>query len=112
VVPDITFFKLDLNIAFEVLMLRLQNNSNYHFYFEYAQRLLNVYSNLLYAHSQYSRCNFSISSLFYRIIQGEVDLLADSQIGACFSCSTNIMEASGVTLHRFKTWQELLYFIM
>jgi hypothetical protein len=49
---------------------------------------------------------------FYRIIQGEVDLLADSQIGACFSCSTNIMEASSVTLYGFKTWRELLYFIM
>jgi hypothetical protein len=44
--------KLDLNIAFEVFMLRLQNHSNYNLYFEYAQRLLNVYSNLLYAHSQ------------------------------------------------------------
>jgi hypothetical protein len=36
--------------VFEVLMLRLQIHSNYHFYFEYAKRMF-------YAHSKYSESN-------------------------------------------------------
>ncbi len=67
VAPYINFFLnwlLNFILAFEVLMLRLKNHLTSHFYFEYAKRMLNVYSNLLYAHSKYFGNNISMNPLF------------------------------------------------
>ncbi len=64
--PDITIFLNSLfNFisVFEVLMLRLQTHSNYHIYFEYPQRMLYAYSNLLHAHSKYSGSNISMDPI-------------------------------------------------
>jgi hypothetical protein len=54
----------DFVLVFEILMLRFQNHSNYHFYFECTHRMLYAYLNLLNAHSKYSRRNISMNLLF------------------------------------------------
>jgi hypothetical protein len=51
VAPDTYIFFLLSLFIFEVLMLSLQNHLNYYFNFEFAERMLYAYSNLLFTHS-------------------------------------------------------------
>ncbi len=102
---------LNFILAFEVLMLRLKNHLTYHFYFEYAKRVLIAYSNLLYAYSNYFGNNISMNPLFLCPIW-RIFLLLQKHHGGAKCCSMRIQNVSGVAQCSFKIWPELLYFIM
>ncbi len=75
--------------------------------------MLYAYSNLLNAHSKYSRSKKSINFLFPPASSKERwILLADSQFGSFFSCSSNIMRILnvwGAALCTLKIKWDLLY---
>ncbi len=97
----IIFFYSLFNFIFvsEVLMLRLQKHSNYHFFF--LIRLEDALCAFKILREQLS-VNPSGSFKKRRI------LLAVTKFGAFFSCSSNIMEAPGVALCAFKISRKLL----
>ncbi len=126
----------NFTLVFKILQLSLQNHSNCHFYFEYAQRmlyaysnllsapsnLLNAHSNLLSAHSKYFVSNIRANPFFLCLIQGDVNLfgqflvwriflLLQQQHGGAKCCSMCIQNVSGDAQCSFKIWRELLCFI-
>ncbi len=107
----LTFFSnllFNFILVFEVLILRLQNHSNCHFYFKHAQKMRYEYSNLLCAHSKYSGNNINMAPLFLLVNSRRGNLIGLFPVWCICCCFSDIMETPSVAIRAFKTCWELL----
>jgi hypothetical protein len=81
-------------------MLRLQNHSNYNYYLNTVEDALCIFKSAL--------CTFKILQEQHQ--QERCILLADSQFGAFYCCSSDIMEVPSVALCALKMcWESLMH---